>query len=456
MTTQSQDNASTDEGDEAQREAEEVTPDERFEFALLSAFTTFTERQREIRRLARYIQERADDIDDAKVRVKELIEQQLTEVDEKTLDDLMQSFLETFDKVVEEEGLSDDERVELLGSTFRAIAEDLPDGALSSYLESITRVTLSPPSTPMLLGSLLVSLVGELETLVGGVARALYAHQPAKLGELGKSYSWSEIERFDTLDEMREHVADHAVEKMLYGSFSSWFELLDSRFGVPKPARSSEFQTLELIQRRHLMVHSAGVVSRQYLENLKDFKVEADLHEQLIVDYDYLTEATDVLFVVALSLIAGTTFKAAKDTGVQDRMEGRIANTCFYLLQEKRYEAVVSVVENLPLNRMRNELSRHITQVNGWIALKQLGRFQECKSAVERFDVRSKSNDLRLAKYALLDRTEEAHTLARDMLDSGELLPEHWLAWPLLAQVRAYHEALTHSDPEDAPSPTEV
>ncbi|MDR6574301.1 hypothetical protein J2X60_002960 [Curtobacterium sp. 320] len=446
--TENDENPAVDEADSSSEE--ELTADELLEFALTAGFNTFRERQREIRRLARYVQERADDIDNAKTRAKELIEEQLSEVDEKTLDDLMNSFTSTLDEVVQEQGLSDDERVEVVASTFRALSEDLPAGALSSYLESIARVTLSPPPTPMLLGSLLVSLVGELETLVGAVARALYAHQPGKLSELGKSYTWGEIERFETVAEMREHVADHAVEKMLYGSFSDWFDLLERRFGVPRPARSTEFKTLEVIQRRHLMVHSAGVVSRQYLENLKDFKVEADLHDQLVVDYKYLADATDALFVVALSLVAGTTFKSARDVEAQERMERRISNTTYYLLQEERYEAVISIVQHLALNRMRDELAKHIIQVNGWIALKQLGRFAECRKAVERFDTRSKSNNLRLAKMALLDQVEAAHTLAREMLESEELPAEHWLAWPLLADVRAYHEALTLKASEDA------
>jgi hypothetical protein len=430
-----------------------LTPDQQLDLDLTAAFSIFTERQREIRRLARYLQERADDIDDLKIRAKELIEEQIHAVNEKALDELMQMLIRTFNQAVDEEDLSADERVELLQSTFKAVAEDLPDGALSSYIGSITRVTLGQPATPMLLGSLLVTLVGELETLVGAVTRALYSRQPEKLNELNKSYSWSEIERFETIAEMREHVADHTVEKMLYGSFSEWFDVLDKRFGVPRPARSQEFQTLEVIQRRHLMVHSGGVVSRQYLDNLKQFSVESQLHDQLTVNYEYLDEATDCLFVVALSLVAGATFKVVKDPEIRKTMEERIANASYFLLQEKRYDTVVTVVSNLSLSRMSDEMSRHITQVNGWIALKQLGRFQECRKEVEAFDVSARSNNLRLAKYALLDEVETAHKLARNMLETKELPAEHWLAWPLLEGVRAYHDRLTSEEPHSASAP---
>ncbi|UFU14652.1 hypothetical protein LQK89_02825 [Curtobacterium sp. C1] len=427
-----------------------ASPDEQLLEGLLEAFEVFSHRLREIRRLGRYVRERGEEIDDAKTRARELIQQQLSEVNDDALDELMESWRQTVYAAAEAEGLSDDDRREVVQSALEEASQGLPEGALSSYLRSIVRVTIAPPAAPMLLASLLIALVGELETLFGSVTRALYIHDPTKLEQSGKQYAWAEIKKFGTLDDFEAHVRDHTVDRMLHGSFGDWVSELKNRFHIPEPARSGDFETLEIIQRRHLMVHNRGFVSRQYLEKLDQFEHDTKLHDELEVDYDYLTRAADTLLVVSLSLISGATFRVTSNEEVAQTMEGFLANTCFWLLQEKRYEAVVDITRRLPVGKVKTELYRHIIQVNGWIALKQLGRFRECADAVRRFDVSARSNDLRLAKLALLDDVERADKLAQQMLAEGQLLHEHWLTWPLLADVRAYHDRQTLGEAEGA------
>lgn len=426
----------------------ELTRDEKLEADLASAMTLFIERQRELRRLGRYMQERAGDIDDVKVRAKDLIEEKLSSVNVDALDGLMTTIEKMLDEVLVDEALSDEERQEVLQGAIQAVAAELPEGALSSYLDSILRVTVSQPATPMLFSSLLITLVGELEALVGNVARGLYAYDDSVLQNSGRTYQLSEIEKFSSIEELRQDAAERAVESMLRESFTGWMSTLNKQFQVPTPARSTEYETLEVIQRRHVLVHNAGIASRQYLQNLSDFesKVTVKEKDRLTVDHDYFQRASDALFVVALSLVHGALVKQTKDIEVIRRTEGRLANACFHLLQEKRYETVVSIVKNLDLKRMINESSQHITRVNGWLALKLLGRFSECRREVVAFDTRSKSKDLRLAKLALLDEVSDANDLAQEMLTSGELLPEHWLTWPLLSRVRDFHEARGNSE----------
>jgi len=421
-----------------------LTPDEAMYARLTISFRRLAARQNEIMRLARYVKERAEEIDDAKLRAKQLIEQRLTEIDEHAIEELMDSFLPFVRDSIDDENLSEEERDEAVSKALTEIVGSLPDGAISSYLESVIRVAGSPPAVPMLYSSLVVSLVGELETLVGEITRALYEHDPIKLEDSERQFKWSEIAAFGTLDEFRAHAIERAVEAMLHGSFSDWLGFLQTKFDVKAPRLAAEFEAIEIVQRRHAIVHAGGLASRQYLDKLSKFKeLDVALEDELEVTFEYLARAADVLLVVALGLVSSAGFKVCKQDEIVEAFEDAIANRCFFLLQERRFGAVKMIVEQVPRDRMKSESSRLIIQVNGWIAMKALGEFEKCIKEVKAFDVSARSNDMVLAKLTLLGEIKPAYALARKMVDSGDLKQEHWLTWPLLEDLREHHRKLT-------------
>ncbi|KEP75958.1 hypothetical protein HR12_17685 [Microbacterium sp. SUBG005] len=61
--------------------------------------------------------------------------------------------------------------------------------------------------------------------------------------------------------------------------------------------------TLEAFQRRHVIVHHGGVVSRQYLSNLKKFGPKVALGDDLHVDRQYIRDAATALASVAHSIV---------------------------------------------------------------------------------------------------------------------------------------------------------
>jgi hypothetical protein len=425
-------------------EIEPLTEDQEFRHALRHLVETFSLRQGEIIRLAEYVRDQASEIDDAKARAKRLLEQRLSEVNDDALDTVwgwLDEELSADDKA-DGDKLSEAERRDAVRTAIAELAESVPKGAIGSYLESVSRALSAPPAVGTMFSSLLVALVGELEMFVATLSRILFQRRPEALEDSGQQFSWDEISRHDDMESFKDFVVGRSIEKLLRGSLEDWLSFFERRFDIQTPKFARSFSAMELMQRRHVIVHNGGYVSRQYLEKLATFSHKAKLDQHLSVDFDYLTRAADDLFVVAVGLSTAAGFKICSESDVREAMEYDFGNRCFYLLQEQRYELVRVLVEYGDVRRMKSEAAALITRVNGWIAMKKLGRFKECVAEVEQFDVSTRSNNYVLAKYALLDKVEEAHRLAQKMLADEELPHEFWLTWPLLEDVREYERNL--------------
>lgn len=436
-------NAKDHEAEDNNRENPQLPPEEKLITDVFAALEHFSDRQREILRMAAYVRDRQEDIDDAVTKAKEIISSRLNDVDEAALGDLWRVFNEVTEDVYSAD-LSDDERFRAVIKAFDEVAATLPAGTIGTYIEGLSRATLTPPAVPMMQASLLVSLVGEFEVFMGDIARSLLAKNPGLLDQSDRSFTWGEISKFSTLDEFRLSVFERTVEDLLRGSLSDWLSFFETKFKIKRPEVAKEFGVNEVVQRRHVIVHNGGVVSAQYVDKLQALGNPETVGTKLKVDYAYLSHAADLLFHTAFALTASSSFKMCKDAGLTERIEALIGNRCFFLLQEHRYKLVDEVVKALTstLERFKNQGSKYVIKVNGWIARKKLYGLDACREEVEKWDVSALSEQYKLAKYALLGQLEQAHELAsRLMRDKPEEFPpSYWMTWPLLDEVREFDQ----------------
>jgi len=421
---------------------EAYTPDEVLLIRLQSALTVFANRQSEVLRLASYVRDRSAEIDNAKARAIELIEQRLSEVDEEAFEGFWDVFQTIERDDLGDSSLTPEERSEAMQSAVSELAKTLPEGAAASYLDGVVMAQYAPPGASLLLSSLLVTLVGEVELFINYLARALIERRPDAIDAGGQKFSWTDVTQHGSIDDFRDHVVDKTIQEVLRGSLTDWMDFLEKRFDIAAPKQSREFEATELVQRRHVIVHNGGSASSQYLDKLKGFKHDVDPDEPLPVTHEYLTRAADNLYVIAFGLVMAAGLKHCKVDEGTHPVEQFTSNQTFYMLQEGRYELVEKIVDSVQLSRLKSDSSRLVFTVNRWIALKSLGRFAECKRQVERFETSSRSRDHTLAKLALLGEDEKAFELAQKMIRDDELKPEFLLTWPLLKDVRDYGRRL--------------
>ncbi|MFF2824181.1 hypothetical protein ACFVRV_14200 [Arthrobacter koreensis] len=325
---------------------------------------------------------------------------------------------------------------------FDSVLSRLPDNCRFEYVTAVSkRINQERRHSPRVLSSLLTSVVADFEVMVGGLLRHAISHAPRLIESSERTYTWADIAIYSDLDEFKSAQIDNMVDNILYGNFQSWLEFLSKRFGISAAALATADETIEIFQRRNLVVHTGGQVSQQYLDNVdKAFHVK--LGTSLTVDVEYLQRASDTMLVMGVSLVYSVAAKMVKDEASLRWLEEDIAGGLVYnLLQAQRFWAVSGIIESLDLDSFSSKGAALRGQVNGWLALKRQGRFDVCRKKVENWDTSVLEPIFKLARAALLDDFEYAEVLASDLRGTPDLPILHYLTWPLLDELREYERA---------------
>lgn len=192
--------------------------------------------------------------------------------------------------------------------------------------------------------------------------------------------------------------------------------------------------TAEVFQRRHIMVHSGGIVSAQYLSKVAGAPNTLKIGDSLTVDIDYLNSALDRLSVLGASIVYKISRKLCPNDSGHEHIDKEAQSLIFTLLQNRRF-AVVEKIASIALPEMRHAYETLFVQINRWVALKELlGKDAICKD-VAAWDVSSLQSIFELSKSILLD-DPAAFILARKMIENGTLTDEMIDTWPLLMPIR--------------------
>ena len=405
---------------------------EEFIESIRFAFQDFMETQTEYLRLAQHLRKYSVEIDSQQIRVEEELRRRLDTVQPSAIAKLEDVFA-----FIGNEKITDVESVAVQAALEELIDQVEPD-LLPAYLDSYVQAYASPRGAPMLLSSMLVSLVGALEIFVSNVIKDILRLMPHVLSEKDIKFSFSELSGFSDMKEVSNYVIDKFTTDLIRGEVEAWFDFLNNKFGLKVPSNVSTYPALELFQRRNLIVHNGSKVSQIYINKLKKYKLNVEIGQKLPVTDEYFERSADVLFVIAFELFSNSVFKFCKESDVRNNSEYFIADQIFRLLQHSRLELAKNAVSCIDQSKMVEERAQLFLRVNGWIAHKRSGFFDDCREEVENFNVSARSNEFKLAKLALLDQHADAFSLAQDMLTAGELQPIYWQTWPLLSEVRAF------------------
>lgn len=421
-------------------ESVEVTrdPGEIFGMRVERTLRSYYDKQSEIIRLSHYIAEREREIDDRLERAVQIVSSKIKGTCDRIA---ISKLLEIVSKEFSDSSnldLSEDEQNQQLGEFVKQLqktADSIPQEYFPTYFETVLEVLKAPQGAPILRSSLLVSLVGDFEVMVSELIRACYEYQPGRLNESEKTFTISQLEKFADFSEVREYLISQIVDDVLRGSLDDWIAFFVRKFGVEEIADVGQFAVQELMQRRHCIVHNAGLVSGRYLDNLKKFRVDAELDDNLCVSREYLQRSADALFLIAYSLCWDLGFNLVKDSDLRTRNVNVLVDYTMRLLVDDRLDVARRIGDSIH-ELKSDDFVKLTVKVNRWLAYKFSGSFDLVRHEVVALDLRGKSRLYNLAKCTLLDEDEEAIEVANSLLNDGTITLHNMFTWPLLRNIR--------------------
>ncbi|MDK6808391.1 hypothetical protein QP365_12565 [Corynebacterium aurimucosum] len=324
--------------------------------------------------------------------------------------------------------------VEEVHAAMNGVFQSLPLEHRGTYLESLIRNLGRPPSEHSLMfPGFLTMLVSQVEVVIRRYAENISGVIPEAIIGQDEKITFRELIGFQTVDEVKSYWVQHVVDRVLRGSLTDWVKFFVDKIGVSSDSVVVSPEVLEVTQRRHCFIHNDGLASRQYLANTDSSQFE--LGEYLAVDAEYVRRAADALQTFVLSLHCAIADKlSGKNKDARNNLSSFVSMCSFYLLQDKRYEALKMIGNSIPKLRL-DESNQIILDVNIWLAHKFSGSFEEVEEEIAALDSDLIPINLRLAKAALLGQHEEAIKLIDAMLLTGDIKKQHIVTWPLLSEV---------------------
>ena len=324
--------------------------------------------------------------------------------------------------------------IELSGSSARAFM------AITRHIRR-NRWTGPAAQLERLYRSVIIGLVGQFEILIADIAHQYFRRAPGALNAEEKILSLSDLQQFGSMDVALDYLVDREIDKLLARSAEDWARFFEKRMKMQLRAMAWDWETFkEVIQRRHIIVHADGRISRRYLENVaralvKKYFGEGKVGQATMLDREYVEEALDHFEILGTLLCCTAWLKLDKAKESLHHFEETLLEWVYDRLCKGRWKMALAMAREGENNDELSLATQVVCRLNVWLCLKRMDRFDEIGKCVGEFDDSAYEPRFRLVRLAILDRQDEFLNLLEACEGAG-LDRQAWQEWPVFSEMR--------------------
>lgn len=284
-------------------------------------------------------------------------------------------------------------------------------------------------------------LVSQWDSFIGSLLRFMYDSKSDMIANSEKTITLSDLRSLKSLDEAQKFIVEAEIESVLRESHSYQIEHLEKKIGVSLQDDKRIWGAfIELTQRRHLIAHSGGRVSTQYIDVCKKNGVDIsdDLKPggKLFVDKEYLLKACDDVIEFGVKIGQVIWRKLESDVKIADLNYHLIS---YGLLEAGQFGLAIRLLEFFLSKPVKHgeERTKLMAIINLAQAHKWAGDENRCREILEGKDWSATSDDFLLAVAVLRDEFEKAAKIMKDIGSRGLIDQKSYDAWPLFNRFRA-------------------
>jgi hypothetical protein len=148
----------------------------------------------------------------------------------------------------------------------RYIAKDAHETQqLAALAREMARLRQSR-AVSVVIRSLFIGTFSSYDAYLGDLLRTVYIRKQELFKRISREITLSELLEFEEIEQVKIDVLEREVETFLRASYTEQYEDLEKRFGFTTLRAFAEWPSfVEASQRRNLLVHADGRVSRQYI-----------------------------------------------------------------------------------------------------------------------------------------------------------------------------------------------
>jgi len=293
--------------------------------------------------------------------------------------------------------------------------------------------------------SFFVSLVSIYDFLISSCVREICVLKPDLLKSSEKSINFPQILKYNSLEDLQKYCLEETTESVMRQSHTEHIEWLEDKSNTRlRPNEETWQKFVECTQRRHLYVHTGGLVSEPYLRNCRAHKVklpkDCTVGTRLSADAIYCESSFSTLFTMG-ALITHVLWRkyAPEESEAADKSLNQLA---FSLIDYAQYDLAITLLE-FALNDIKkysSEQTRLMFVVNLAQSYKWSGNDAKCAELLQNLDPTGLPVEYKSAYFTLSEEYEAAITHIRSALKISSINRHDIEQWPIYKQLRTTKE----------------
>lgn len=287
---------------------------------------------------------------------------------------------------------------------------------------------------------MIIGLISSYDAFLSRLLKVIFTKYPDMVLTKGKEVPYADIFAFSSIDEVRSHLIDKEVESIIRESHVEHFRLIENKFDMKLRVGLDVWPSfVELCERRNLLTHTGGVVSRQYLKVCNEHKCQIDgvsLGEKLKVSHKYYASSVRIVYEIGFKLASVLWRKFDPDD--RGAADGAFNQATLNLIKMREYELAEGLIK-FALNTFKTFSSdsvRRMMCVNLANSLRLQGRRDEAKGILSKEDWSATSDTFRLCVSAVQEDVENVLLYMKRIGSQGYPTKDDYKWWPVFRGMR--------------------
>lgn len=350
------------------------------------------------------------------------------------------------DKYIKKNGIIEKEEKEEQDNDDDSSKLLIPADKFKGFIELNDKVDTTALATRLLPINFVVAFVSQYDAYLGGLIRTMFEAKPELLNNSEKNILFSELIKFNSLEEAREYLIEKEVESVLRESHLKQFKWLETKLNIPLRKDLPSFSDfIEITERRNLFVHCNGVISRQYIDVCKENEVKnidkAKIGQQLIASPEYFNKCYMVMLEIGVKL-GQVIWRKLQPDKLEDA-DAHLNNVCYELLTKGHFRLALNLLSfaTETLKKHTNQEMLCIFTINKALAHYLSENKDACKNVLAKHDWSATSYKFKLAIAVLKEDYVTAIELMKSIGSTNKHInKDAYREWPLFRQFRKTEE----------------
>lgn len=291
--------------------------------------------------------------------------------------------------------------------------------------------------------NIVVAFVSIYDSFLANIIDGIFRIQPGLLNTSEKEFSFVDIVKFESIEDIKEHIIEKKVETVLRESHREQLDWLSNKLKLTLTADLPVLDDfIEITERRNLFVHTNGKVSRQYLSTVPDkYQKRSDgkkIHvgDMLYATQDYVEHCYSVLFEMGVKLGQVIWRKLDEKNSLEDA-ESLLITIIYDLLKEGNYDMAITLSEFATKDYVKDydKVCECVKIINKALAYYLRGDKKKCESIISAIDWSATDPKYKLAINVLRENYDEACKIMHEIGKNDEM-KENYREWPLFKVFR--------------------